>query len=79
MAPLTSEAEEKYPLFETWLSRDFVHVVNNPRIMKAFWKWSHFTGPSYLRNLCFMPGMPPAIGLFDGCVYNPDGSPKGCH
>jgi hypothetical protein len=38
MAMLSSEAEDRYPLFETWLSKDFVHVVNKPRIMKAFWK-----------------------------------------
>jgi hypothetical protein len=77
MAQLTSEAEDRYPMFEKWMRQDFVHVVSNPRIMKAFFKWSHFAD-TVERRLIFNYGTPPTIGLLSqDCDYNNDGTPLG--
>jgi PDZ domain/Metallopeptidase toxin 3 len=78
---LTPEAKDRYPLFEKWLRKDFVHVVNNSRLMKAFWRWSDFTDTTERRSI-FKYGTAPAIGLLDdgtskGCTYNTDGTPSG--
>jgi hypothetical protein len=85
MATLSSEAHEdgnasakdRYPMFETWLRKSFVHVTNNPRIMKAFWKWSDFVEDANTR-LIFKYGTPPLIDyVTQACDYFPDGTPSG--
>jgi hypothetical protein len=54
-------------------------VVANPRILKAFWKWSNFSDTEQNRSI-FNYGTPPTIGLIDGsnaCKYGSDGNPIG--
>ena len=79
MPNLTSEAADKYPMVEKWMRQDFVHVISNPRIMKAFFKWSDFSaGDSPASRIYFNYGMPPLIGLLtQDCDYNSDGTPSG--
>jgi hypothetical protein len=61
-----------------WMRQDFVHVISNPRIMKAFFKWSDFSGDSPASRIYFNYGMPPMIGLIiQDCDYNRDGTPSG--
>jgi PDZ domain len=81
VARLTFEAKERYPRFLEWLRKDFVHVLSNQRIMKAFWRWSAFTD-SLSGRLHFKYGFSPTIDLLDNpslpvCTYNPDGTPSG--
>jgi hypothetical protein len=66
-------------MFEKWMRQDFVHVISNPRIMKAFFKWSDFSaGDSPASRIYFNYGMPPLIGLLTrDCDYNSDGTPSG--
>ena len=79
MPNLTSEAADKYPMIEKWMRQDFVHVISNPRIMKAFFKWSDFSaGDSPASRIYFNYGMPPMIRLVTtDCDYNSDGTPSG--
>ena len=77
MPALTEEAADRYPMFEKWMRQDFVHVISNPRIMKAFFKWSDFSaGDSPASRIYFNYGMPPMIGIFtQDCDYNSNGTP----
>jgi hypothetical protein len=79
MPKLTEDSADRYPMFEKWMRQDFVHVISNPRIMKAFFKWSNFSaGDSPASRLYFNYGMPPMIGLMTtDCDYNDDGTPSG--
>lgn len=78
MVKISTEASNKYLNFDRYLQEDFVHVLSNPRIMKAFYKWSAFEDNSSTRAY-FKLGNPPQIDFQSdppfGCEYEHSSPP----
>ncbi len=47
MVMLKKESRKEFPIFESYLQENFLHVRTKSKIMEAFWKWSAWAEPDY--------------------------------
>lgn len=79
MVMLKKESRKEFPIFESYLQENFLHVRTKSKIMEAFWKWSAWAEPDYWRRnyyYIFSYGSEPNIEVGVGsyidllCVLN---------